>query len=358
MHLIVPFAGVMSEAGRAAVRDLALPQLARALDGMELQWLGAPAGADPAAPELSLTPPHEHVKALAWGLSVTDGQVPWAALEAARLGLPGAGGGSSAGAITEANAESQAVSDTGASAGYQVGSVKAWGRLTPAHWQLGTEQITMLAPQLLDLDSAVSTAFLEAVRPLFETEGFELHATAAGHWLASHPVLANLPCASLDRVVGRNVDLWLPADPRARLVRRLQNEVQMFLHTHPLNEEREQRGALPVNSFWLDGCGMAPATAVAGGRAGSADVIEDDGLRAPALNEDWFAWSRAFAQLDEGPVAQALQAAREGHPVKLSLCGERQACILTPRPPTAWQRLRTAWRRPPMDAVHRLLEAL
>jgi hypothetical protein len=90
MHLIVPFAGVMSEAGRAAVRELSLPHLARALDGMGGQWLAAPAGADPQEPELSLTPPHEHVKALALGLTVTDGQVPWAALEASRLGLPGA----------------------------------------------------------------------------------------------------------------------------------------------------------------------------------------------------------------------------------------------------------------------------
>ena len=342
MHLIVPFAGVMSEAGRAAARELTLPHLARALDGMAVQWLAAPAGADPEAPELSLTPPHEHAKALAWGLSVTDGQVPWAALEAGRLGLPGAGGGSSAG--------SDARSDPG--------PIKAWGRLTPAHWQLGTEQITMFAPQLLALDSAASAAFMQAVRPLFETEGFELHATEAGHWLARHPVLADLPCASLDRVIGRNVDLWLPADPRTRLVRRLQNEVQMFLHTHPLNEERERHGALPVNSFWLDGCGVAPAALIAAGPASSETVIEDDRLRAPALNEDWFAWSRAFAQLDEGPIAQALQAAREGQPVRLSLCGERQACTLTARPLTAWQRLRTAWHRPPMAAVHRLLEAL
>jgi len=326
MHLIVPFAGVMSEAGRAAVRELALPHLTGALDGMGLQWLAAPAGADPEEPELSLTPPHEHVKALAWGLTVTDGRVPWAALEAARLGLPGA--------------------------------ERAWGRLTPAHWQLGTEQITMLAPRLLCLDSAASGAFLEAVRPLFETEGFELHATEAGHWLASHPVFADLPCASLDRVIGRNVDLWLPADQRARLLRRLQNEVQMFLHTHPLNEDRERRGALPVNSFWLEGCGVAPAAQGTAGRAWLADVIEDDRLREPALNEDWFAWSRAFAQLDEGPIAQALQAAGDGQSVMISLCGERQACTLTPRPLTAWQRLRRGWRQPSMAAVERVLDAL
>ena len=37
-----------------------------------------------------------------------------------------------------------------------------------------------------------------------------------------------------------------------RRVRRLQSEVQMLLHTHPLNAAREDRGDLTVNSFWLD----------------------------------------------------------------------------------------------------------
>ena len=326
MHLIVPFAGVMSEAGRAATRELALPHLARALSRMDLQWLATPAGADPQAPELSLTPPHEHVRALVLGLPVKDGCVPWAALEAARQGLEVAG--------------------------------RAWGRLTPAHWQLGTEQLTMLDPQLLDLDVQSSAVLLEAVRTLFESEGFELHAAGPRHWLVAHPSLADLPCASLDRVIGRNVDLWLAADPRARLLRRLQNEVQMLLYTHPLNEEREARGALPVNSFWLDGCGMAPAALLKEAPALMSTFILDERLRTPALNEDGFAWSRAFAQLDEGPIAQALHLAGSGQPVQLSLCGERQACTLTARPLTRWQRLRNAWQAPSMPAVHRLLEAL
>ena len=57
-------------------------------------------------------------------------------------------------------------------------------------------------------------------------------------------------------------------------------------------------------------------------------------------------------------IAKALQAAGEGHPVKLSLCGERQACTLTPRPLTVWQRLRQAWRPPSRAVVDRLLEVL
>jgi hypothetical protein len=77
-----------------------------------------------------------------------------------------------------------------------------------------------------------------------------------------------LPTASLDRVIGRNIDRWLPDTAPARLLRRLQNEVQMVLHTHALNDEREAARPMPtVNSVWLSGCGRLPDGAL-GRRAG------------------------------------------------------------------------------------------
>jgi hypothetical protein len=39
---------------------------------------------------------------------------------------------------------------------------------------------------------------------------------------------------------------------------RIFNEVQMLLHAHPVNEDREQRGALPINSLWFSGGGTLP----------------------------------------------------------------------------------------------------
>jgi hypothetical protein len=37
------------------------------------------------------------------------------------------------------------------------------------------------------------------------------------------------------------------------------NELQMLLHEHPVNQTREARGELPVNSLWLWGGGQQPA---------------------------------------------------------------------------------------------------
>lgn len=308
MHLIVPFAGTSSEAGRQALQTLALPALARLLARM------APAealGSD----EFSPNPPHEQAlaRALGWAHD-PEAALPFAARQAAALGLP--------------------VADL------------AWGRLTPVHLHVGSDAVSLSDPAALALDEASSRALFDALRPLFDSEGFTLHWAAAQTWLASHPLLDGLVTASIDRVVGRSVDPWLPDRRSARLIRRLQNEVQMLLHTHPVNEAREAAGLDTVNSFWLSACGRLPAVAPA------ADLQLDERLREPALAEDWAAWCEAWQALDAGPIAALLNA---GDAARLTLCGERLAQPWAPAAPGLWQRLASPWRRP---SVHAALEGL
>jgi hypothetical protein len=288
MQLVIPFAVPGSEAGRQAARGLRLPQLQ--------QWLGSrAAGLRDDGDEWSLTPPHERALARARGWAGADGALPFAAHAAGADGV-------------------------------DVGDL-VWGLLTPVHWHLGTEQISLVDPAALVLDEATSRALFEAVSPLFTSEGFVLAWGAPERWYAAHEMFAELPVASLDRVIGRNVDRWLGADPAARRVRRLQAEVQMLLHEHAVNREREARGLLPVNSFWLSGCGVAQP--VRGG------VQTDERLRAPALAGDWAAWAKAWATIDE--------ALADMPGAMLTLCGERSGASFGPARrgfvgPAFWQR--------------------
>ena len=308
MHLIVPFAGTVSDAGRQALQTLALPNLAVLL----ARWTpGTPLGSD----EFSPNPPHEQALAQALGwLHAPDAALPFAAQQAATLGWP------------VANA--------------------AWGRLTPVHLHLGADAVSLTEPTALPLDEASSRQLFEAVRPLFETEGFTLHWAAPQQWLATHALFDGLVTAAIDRVINRNIDPWLPEQRSARLIRRLQNEVQMLLYTHPLNDAREAAGLPTVNSVWLSGCGRLPDSPPA------PSPQLDDRLRQPALAEDWAAWCEAWQALDAGPIP-ALLAAGDG--ARLTLCGERLAQAWTPAAQSLWQRLSGGWRKP---SVHDTLEAL
>lgn len=313
MHLLIPFASALSDAASHVLRDLALPNLSQLLGRLTLTHRDE-------ANAYTLSPPHERALAAATGWEGADGCLPFAARAAALDGI-------------------------------EPGEL-AWGLVTPSHWHVGRDHVTLADPAALDLTEAESRAAFDTVSELFESEGFSLRWGAPARWYAAHESLVDLPCASLDRVIGRNVELWMRGSAArsspAKLVRRLQSELQMLLYPHPLNDAREQRGALTLNSFWLSGCGREQPIE-------GAPVEVDDSLRAPLLAEDWAAWADAWRALDRGALAGLLAAARDGSPVALTLCGERNAHRFEPLPQSLWQKLGSRFNTP---EPHGLLEAL
>ena len=293
MHLIVAFAAPLSEEGRAALSSLATPTL----EGLLGRWRKT--GRD-RADEDALAMPHERALAAALGLAGADGCLPWAARLAGADGI---------------DVDQQ-----------------AWGLLTPVHWRVGSDGVHLADPAALALSEADSRSLCDTVRPLFDGEGYTLAWGAPLRWYAAHASLQGLATASIDRAVGRNIGAWLPRQPEAKRIRRLQNGVQMLLHDHPLNAAREAAGALAVNSFWLSGCGPAQPQ-------GASDARLDERLRGPALQGDWAAWSEAWRALDADAIAPLQAAAARGEPVRLTLCGERNAVELAPRARAWWQRV-------------------
>ena len=305
MHLMTPFAGA-PDAGSAALRRVALPGLQRLLQ----RWRVIERDDGPAE---SLSPPHERALARVRGAEGGDGGLPWAAISALDAGV--------------------AVSDL------------AWGRVTPVHLGLGSDHARLSDPDDLELDDTTSRAYLDTLAPLFADAGFVMRWLGATHWLVAHESLRELPTASLDRVIGRRIEPWLPAGDAARAWRRLQNEIQMHLHEHPLSAARESAGLATVNSVWLSGCGGLSAA----WQPLPAPCV-DARLRAPALREDGAAWLNAWRALDAEvmtPLATAAELA-----ARLTLCGERSAVTLAPCR-SAWER----WTRRRWTA-HDLLESL
>jgi len=307
MHLLIPYASAVSEAAVHVLRDLRLPHLAQLLARLTL------ADRDD-ADVFTLSPPHERAWARAQGWQGADGCLPFAAQAAAADGV-------------------------------EVGDLP-WGLITPSHWHLGRDHVTLVDPAALALSTEDSRAAFAAVRDLFESEGLRIEWGSAMRWYVAHERLAALPCASLDRVIGRNVEIWMRStqDP---LIRRLQSEWQLLLYPHPLNEAREQRGEFTLNSFWLSGCGRAQPAAATLTTAGT--------LREPLLAEDWAAWAQAWRELDAGEVRVALEASRTGKSVTLTLCGDRGAHRFETAPQGVWQRVANRWKT---SEPHTLLEAL
>lgn len=308
-HLLIPFAACSAAAWLPALQ--AMPQgsmrrLGQLLQGMQqVQTDTQDAN--------TLSPPHERALAYALGLAnqeTPDGLIPWAAKDAAEL--------------------------------LQADDDKAWAWITPCHWAMGHLHATLTDPAALELREEESRALLAIMQPYFATDGITLHYLAPERWLAEGEQFRHLPTASLDRVLARNVDAWLPnarqaeRSAGAKTLTRLQNEMQMLLYTHPLNDARDARRQLPVNSFWVSGSGALPANQTL------ALKVKDNVPRSLAqavLKEDWTAYAQAWASLDTGAIAQLLARQRAGETVRLTLCGEHSAQTFETHRTSLWSRI-------------------
>ena len=314
MHLLIPYAASHASGCQAALSNLKLPKLQKLLPMLVAQPLDT-------GDELSWSPPHERALAKARGLPQQDGLIPWAAVEAQKHA---------------------------ALAGLETSS-GAWAFVTLCHWQASTFEVSMRQIPMQDLTRDESDTLLAAMAPFFEQDGIRLYPLEPGRWLARGKVFANLRTASPDRVHGRNLEPWMPGTAEAGGLIRLVSEMQMLLYTHPVNDAREARGALPANALWFSGAGMMPKESAMQPSPQGLQVI--DALKEAALNEDWTAWAGAWQTLDATAMADLLAAQTGGEPLQLTLCGERHAQTWVAQPLGLMQKIKAKFASQPLSSL-------
>ena len=292
LEIIVPFALLPAAHAKDLLAALRAPALARLLARAKILHQHSSEGFAPSLP---------HEQKLA---NFTDNSPPIAIAAAQQLGLPVA-------------------------IGY-------WFLLQPANLYIARDHLVLTDLRQLELSENESRQLFDAAEPLFTELGLTLLYGNAGSWLLRADDWHRLRTCTPDAACGHNIDIWLPRGEGERAWRKLQNELQMLWHTHPINDDRAQRGAPRINTVWLWGGAPAPATApmppglamLASAALGNSmpptvadlkpgHVLCRHDLLAPALAGDWSAWLAAFAQLDAqffAPLAEALNAGRIDSP--------------------------------------------
>ncbi|MDE2049970.1 MAG: hypothetical protein KGJ72_03045 [Gammaproteobacteria bacterium] len=138
---------------------------------------------------------------------------------------------------------------------------------TPVHLTAGLTSLHFDRRSLLRLPDAELEALAASFRATFRGSGFDLHPLAGGELLLSG-ARGQAPSSTTEpaRMLLTSVAEALPAGEGAAALRRLGAEIEMWLHGHPVNDERARRGAPPVASLWVWGGGGAPASRLAGSR--------------------------------------------------------------------------------------------
>jgi hypothetical protein len=303
MHLILAYAATLRHP--EAVARLQLPHLQRALTLLQ---------ATPSVPLEEDTPwlAHEaaHAQALGWP---AQGPWPWAAW-----------------ATHSTNALPQ-----------------AW--ISPAHWQLGMDQALMHPTEQLGLTQAQAQALLDSLQAFLQEDGLQVQLHTPTLWHAQGAVLADIHCASLERMAGAQVKPWLTPESLPAPLRRLQSEAQMLLYHHPVNDERAAQGLPAINALWFHGAGSPQPTP----GADTTRCIQD--LYAPSLAHTPAAWVEAWHTLDATVLREFADTLERTGQGQLTLCSEHTCQNWQTTQPTPWWQV---WRRKPRTASATALQRL
>lgn len=256
-----------------------------------------------------------------------------------------------------------------------------WFILQPVHIHVARDHLVLTDPRQLMLEESQARILFDVAKPLFDEVGMDLIYGNPDTWFVRADDWAELQTATPDAASGHNIDIWMPKGPTERSWRKIQNEVQMHWHDHPVNQEREMHRLKPVNSLWLWGgasvatrpehapykmafglCGWTKAFRQCVPRYAQASTAIEvlaaapesglvllDALIEPALSEDWSRWLDQMHELETRWFAPLLNALKLGTIEQLSLVlthHSRLTCFTSTR-----SSLRKFWIKPSLAAL-------
>lgn len=230
-------------------------------------------------------------------------------------------------AVESALLEQFGIADAGSAAFRRLGETDAnqedghWLCADPVHLRFHHERIVLADAGAFDIDAAEAQALVGALNTEFAEIGV-FHAATPRRWYLRLHAAVDHVAAPLSAVAGRRMDSDL-SDKTSPLHRWL-NEVQMFLHLHPVNAARAAAGKPAINSLWLWGNGPAATPA-----SGPDAVFADDPL------------ARGLARA-AGVAAQALPADAEA---VLGSGAQRPLVVVDTLLPTVLYEDPDGWRR-------------
>jgi hypothetical protein len=132
-----------------------------------------------------------------------------------------------------------------------------WLRAQPIHFAAGLDRLTTVP---LQGPARMSAAEREVLSPTLaehlQSTDLELHAGADGEWLLRSDAPLQMQTVSPEFAAANPREDILPRGRDAGRMRRLMTEMQMLLHEHPVNAQRQARGLPELNAIWVHGEGM------------------------------------------------------------------------------------------------------
>lgn len=135
---------------------------------------------------------------------------------------------------------------------------RQWLRADPVYLRPDRQFLRLFDARVLNLEWEEAQALSEEIRAFYAEDEWQFRLGSASRWYLRLPQAIAIQTHTLSEVAGCDIGEFLPQGENARAWHTRLNEVQMLLHQSPLNQARQARGELPVNSLWFWGEGDIP----------------------------------------------------------------------------------------------------
>ncbi len=130
-----------------------------------------------------------------------------------------------------------------------------WLYAAPVHLVLQRDSFSLAAPAPLLLEDHEADALTSALNQHFASDGIQFfwHETT---WFLSLQSNPHIETTAPESALNKNICAYLPTGAGAVQWAAFQNELQMLLFEHPVNQARETNRLPAINSIWCYGGGQ------------------------------------------------------------------------------------------------------
>lgn len=156
-----------------------------------------------------------------------------------------------------------------------------WLRADPVHLEPRRDALVLTDPTLLNITNDEAEKISVTLKQHLAQDDCVFASPHPARWYLGLAAAPKVQTTALADAIGRDTRHFMLAGTDALRWQRTMTELQMLLHSHPVNAEREARGQFPINSLWPWGGGIMPPAGKSQYRAIWSD---DDMVRALACH--------------------------------------------------------------------------
>jgi len=136
-----------------------------------------------------------------------------------------------------------------------------WLRADPVHLRIEQNHILLADSQMFKISVKESNQLADIVNQHFAEDELVFLPLSPDRWYVRMEKAPNIQLHTISQIAGTNINNFLPSGEDKAIWHNRFNEIQMLLHEHPINQARQDRGELAINSLWFWGGGRMPQSA-------------------------------------------------------------------------------------------------